>query len=106
MKNCVLRIVIDTENEEIFEEIKKQFSQLPYTENFSFSPAIEHERYAGYSQFSSTVTIAEDHIYDVLDRISTHWMTDDEDGDIEAETDWYEGKLFHPHLYYILFQTL
>ncbi len=100
MKHCIFRIVLSQSDEENFNEVKQCFTSLPNIQQCTFSPARDHPLYQDYIEFSCSMDIEEEDIPGVLEAIAKGWDGDQDD----CETDQLFGEIFHPSIYYILFQ--
>lgn len=105
MNKIIIRMVLNTEDEERLEEVKQTLLSQKNLgmENISFSPMRPYFRYADYGEISISLNIKEESVEDLKNYLSSYWQGEYED---DLETDQIMGTLFHPNVYYMNLQIL
>lgn len=93
-----LYIVVNQEDEDVVNDVKKTIFDRGFS--FSFSPSREQPSLADCLDFFGTADLNEKEIDDLLDYLNNDW--DGQKDDCSAYG--FNTKMFHPDVYYIQFQ--
>ncbi len=94
-----LYVVVDREDEDLVNEVKSELNTLNST--LSFSPSREQPSLAGCLEFFGTGYGTMEEVQSLLDFLNNDW--DGEFDDCSAYG--FNTTMFHPHVYYLQFQT-
>ncbi len=105
MQKIIIRMVLNSEEETICEQMKEKLINKTSLnmQELSFSPMRPYARFADYGELAISLRIEEDKLEELKNFLSSYWQGEYED---DIETDQIMADLFDEHVYYMNLQIL